>query len=63
MGTYRITVNGLNQKDVKATYPAVALKRYLDGGAALGYTIATVGVGRMKMSKGTTALIQITRFD
>ena len=45
----------------KATYPAVALKRVLDGGHAAGYKYASIGTRRVTLNRGDSLTITIKR--
>lgn len=72
--TYRITVTNpyasqragargiLATADVRATTPAVAVKRLLDGGHAAGYQFATVGPKRLvELAPGQAVNIRVER--
>jgi len=71
MQTYRITATSVytgqerpdtvSHKTLSATSPAVALKRYLDGGHEAGYKFATVGPNPLKLARGQAINVRIER--
>jgi hypothetical protein len=57
---YRITSDRNDTRDIPATSPAVAVKRFLDGGAPVAGT-ATVGRKRTTLAPGEKITIRIER--